>query len=156
MKRPFTVYERKWITNGKKKSSFQYSINVSSDLPSYICEDHQRKAISARSKTEATMKVMDLIKQLQDDLHNASAKHSFGNYTKDYMVDGKCHYQRYVQSEDRELAPSYMKEYRKLYTEYIATDLQLCNKKIADLTRADLIRYRERIVQKLGRRAVPK
>ena len=43
-----------------------------------------------------------------------------------------------------------MKEYGKLYVDHISTESLLCNKKISELTRADLIRFRERLVTKIG------
>ena len=40
-----------------------------------------------------------------------------------------------------DLAASYMKEYRKLYTDHIASEPLICNKRLSGLTRADLIRF---------------
>ena len=105
MKQPYTVHERKWVTNGKKKSSFQYSINESSGLPGYICKDHQRRSIRARNKTEATMLILELIKELENEISDSSSKDTFGNYTRNYMIDGNSLFRGYIQLEERCLAP---------------------------------------------------
>ena len=150
MKKPFTVWEKSRTYKGKKVKYYQYSISTATGLPSSICEKHQRKTIKARSKTEATQKVFDLISELQHKPSESAGSGTFGDYSKDYMVDGKCPIQLYIESEGRPRDKSYMREYRNLYENHVETDLILCGTEMKDLTHVDLIRFRERLVQRLG------
>jgi len=150
MKRPYTIKERKWELNGKKKASYLYTLNESSGLPSHICQKHQRKTIHAKNRNEANMKVLELIREIEKSLGTSESQDSFGHYTSNYMVNGLCHYQSYVRSEGRDLSPSYMKEYRSIFERYVQSDEILSSLQIAGINRGDLIRYRERLVNRIG------
>lgn len=150
MKHPYTISAKTRTYKGKKIKFFQYSINESSGLPSFICQEHHRKTIKARNKTEAQALIIDLIKNLEEEFGNQDSKETFAHYTRNYMIDGKCKYQSYKNSEGSSLAASYMKEYRALYVNHVESDHILCSKKIASINRGDLLRYRERLVEKIG------
>ena len=150
MKYPFIIYPEQRMYKGKKVTFFRYSISESSGLSAEVCAKHQRKTIKAKTKSDARQKVYTLIQDLLNEYQTTGSASTFGEYTKNWMAPGKCHYERMVMSEGRSLGPGYMKEYRSIYEKHIATDELICGKIMREITRGDLIRLRERLAEKLG------
>ncbi|MDC7218659.1 MAG: site-specific integrase [Spirochaetales bacterium] len=150
MKQPFTVWEKTRTYNGKKIKYFQYSISEASGLPESVYKKHQRKTVKARNKSEATQKTFDLINELKNNSSSQAISGSFEDYTKNYMISGKCHYQSFVRSEGKVLNETYMNEYRKIYENHVISDLILSGTLMKEISHGDLLRYRERLVHKLG------
>ena len=150
MQKPFYIYASKKNYKGKVKTYFTYTITQASGLPEITCKAHQRKGISARNKSEATQKIFELIQELKAQAVSRSAIGSFGDYSHDYMIDGKCPLQRLIESEGKTRDKEYMREYRNIYENHVQKDLLLCGTGMKDLSHGDLLRFRERLVERLG------
>lgn len=149
MKAPYNIKTGKRIYKGKTQVYYLLTINPESGVSEETCKNWQRKTIRAKNKTEAKRKAVEIVDRLRQETFERSDSSPFGLYTKSYMIDGKCHYQKYARTQGRELAKSYMTEYRRLYEAHITTDI-ICKKPMKQITRSDLLRFSERIIAKLG------
>lgn len=150
--KPYNLYKRPVEKkNGKTAFVYYYSINPPSGVSTLICKKEQRKSTGCITRAESEAFVLDRIQKLKTHGLERSSVITFGEYAAPFYDWQRCPHVRRLQSEGKTITKNSVDKQRYVMIRHILSDEALCETPMAELRKADLLDYRDRLVGEMGR-----
>ena len=129
---------------------YNYSINPSSGVSAAICKQEQRKSTGCSTIAEATAFVIARIEKLKNNGVPSSTL-TFGEYAEPFYDWDRCPHVTRLRSEGKSITRKHASNQRYLAKNHVFTDEILSEIPLAELRKADLVDFRNRLVKRIGR-----